>query len=364
MTAAAVSANPLADDLAHVLAHTDASVWAALRNQNIFVTGGTGFFGRWLLESFAYANATLALNAQLVVLSRNPERFLETAPNLGDDAGIAFVQGDVQDFSARSVRDALGDSAPERFGFVIHAATEASAKLNAENPLLMIDTIVQGTRATLEFAVATGARRFLLTSSGAVYGPQPPESTHVPEDYLGAPDQTNVGSAYGEGKRLAELLCVCFAKQHGIEPILARCFAFVGPLLPLDTHFAIGNFIRDALSGGAIRIGGDGTPFRSYLYAADLAIWLWTLLVRGEASRAYNVGSEDGRSIADMAHAVAAEQTGTAVEIARAADPSRPPQRYVPSTQRAREELKVEEWISLAESIKRTMSYHRALGAR
>jgi dTDP-glucose 4,6-dehydratase len=223
----------------------------------------------------------------------------------------------------------------------------------------MVDTVVQGTRAALEFAVAVGAERFLLTSSGAVYGSQPPDLTHVPEEYLGSPDCLHVGSAYAEGKRLGELLCACYARQFSLQPLIARCFAFVGPFLPLDTHFAIGNFIRDALDGGPIRVGGDGTPERSYLYAADLAIWLWTILVKGRAMRAYNVGSEDNRSIRAIASAVAQGGGSLPVVAARAADPAQPTQRYVPSCRRVREELQLHQRIDLDESIARTLRFLR-----
>lgn len=357
----AVGPHPLADDLAHILTHTADGVWDGLRGQNIFVTGGTGFFGRWLLESFAYANAALELQAKIVVLSRDPERFKMSAPHLGRDAGIMFVQGDVQTFDAAHVRAQLGRDAPQGFGLVIHAATEASAKLNSENPLLMIDTIVQGTRAALEFAVATEAKRFLLMSSGAVYGPQPSDMTHLPEDYGGGPDPANGASAYGEGKRLAELLCACFHQQHGLEPIIARCFAFVGPFLPLDAHFAIGNFIRDALRGGPICVRGDGTPFRSYLYAADLAIWLWTLLLTSAPMRPYNVGSSGDLTIAQLAEAVrAAVNPHLRIEVATSAPVGAPPSRYVPSTTRAVTELALSETISLPDAIKRTARHAAA----
>jgi len=340
--------NPLADDLDHILKHTS-SLWEELKGKNIFITGGTGFFGCWLLESFAWANDKLGLNASSLVLTRNPDAFRQKAPHLAAHAAINFHVGDVRSF----------DFPKGEFSHIIHAATESSTRLNEENPLLMVDTIVQGTRHTLEFARHCGAKKLLLTSSGAVYGKQPPDLTHIPEDYVGGPDPMDPRSAYGEGKRLAEHLCAIYAKQYGFETKIARGFAFVGPYLPLDIHFAIGNFIRDGLQGGPIRVKGDGTPYRSYLYAADLAIWLWTILLRGEPCRPYNVGSAEALTIAELAHVVARIFTPpVAVQIAKAATPGQPAERYVPATQRAETELNLHQWITLPEGIQRTAHWY------
>ncbi|HLA05265.1 MAG TPA: NAD-dependent epimerase/dehydratase family protein [Syntrophales bacterium] len=341
--------NPLSLDLEYILNSTQ-GLWDEIKGQRIFITGGTGFIGCWLLESFAFANEKLNLGASTVVLTRNQGAFRKKAPHLAGNPAISFHKGDVRYFSF-----------PEgEFSYVIHAATDAGAKLNEENPLLMFDTIVQGTRRVLDFARASGARKLLLTSSGAVYGKQPPHLTNVPEDYAGGPDPSDGRSAYGEGKRVAELLCNQYGRKYGIEAKIARCFAFVGPYLSLDIHYAIGNFIRNGLAGKPVHVTGDGTSYRSYLYAADLAMWLWTILIRGKPGTAYNVGSEEADVIADTAKIVTkAFSSELPVIIDKKADDQIIPERYLPSTKKARDELGLRQEIDLEDAIARTIRWHR-----
>jgi len=342
------------DDLDHILRETQ-SLWEEMRGKRLFITGGTGFFGCWLLESFCHVNRALKLEARATVLSRNPEKFAAKCPHVAGDAAITMLAGDVCDF-------VFPDG---EFDYVIHAATEASLKQSVEEPLAMLTTILAGTERTLKFAVECATRKFLLTSSGAVYGRQPSETTHLPEIYSGAPDPLDAGSVYAEGKRASELMCaiwqkVAAAKGSALECKIARCWAFCGPHLPLDTHFAIGNFIGDALAGRQISIAGDGTPTRSYLYGADLAIWLWTMLFRAPALVPINVGSGREVSIRKLAEIVAATlDQATEIRIAKEPVPGAPPSRYVPSVERASELLGLRELVDLEDSIRRTAEWYR-----
>jgi nucleoside-diphosphate-sugar epimerase len=205
------------------------------------------------------------------------------------------------------------------------------------------------------------ARKFLITSSGAVYGRQPDELAHIPEIYAGAPDPLNPASVHAEGKRAAELLCAFFQKNSGMECKIARCWAFCGPRLPLDEHVAIGNFFGDVLAGRPIQIQGDGTPRRSYLYADELAVWLWTILFRAPALTPINVGSDNDVSILELAQTIA-ETLNPRIEIrlAREPAPGKVPSRYVPCVDRARELLGLNETVLLEDAIRRTAEWNRS----
>jgi dTDP-glucose 4,6-dehydratase len=215
----------------------------------------------------------------------------------------------------------------------------------------------------LRFSKECGARKFLYTSSGAFYGTQPPEISHLPETYSGAPSPLDPRSAYAQSKRASEFLCAAHQTTERIDITIARCFAFVGPHLALDMNYAVGNFVGDALRGGPITVTGDGTALRSYLYGADLAVWIWTILARGEGGQAYNVGSDVEITIGALARLVADVVNPKAeVVISQKKDPAKPPHRYVPSIERARSEFGLEPWINLREGIRRMAEWYRLNG--
>ena len=342
-----MSLPPIAvSDLDAILAAT-APLWQEMRDERLFLTGGTGFFGCWLVESFLHINRALDLKAGVTILTRDPERFLRRLPHLRGVSALRLLQGDIRDFTF-----------PEPHRFTIHAATAASALQQAQQPLEMLSTIIRGTERVLAFAAQAGTQKLLLTSSGAVYGVQPTGLSLIPEAFAGGPDPLSRGSIYGEGKRVAEMLCGLAANER-LQIKIARCFAFLGPHLPLDTHFAAGNFLGDALAGRPISIASDGRSVRSYLYASDLMIWLWTMLFFAPSLRPFNVGSQQALSVRDLAEAIRTQVAPSiAIRIGAAAG-DYPPARYVPAVERARQELGLRQAVPLEEAIGRTAAWHR-----
>ncbi|PTS78342.1 epimerase [Sphingomonas sp. HMWF008] len=318
-----------------------APLWPRLAGARIFMTGGTGFIGRWMLAALARA----PVSVEVTLLTRDPAAFALREPDLA--RRFALRAGDITCFAPP----------PGDFTHVIHGATDASAALRDSDPRRMFDTILGGTRAALDFAVDRGAR-FVFMSSGAVYGVQPWHVAHVGEDWMGGPDPLDPRSSYAEGKRAAETLCAIYRSQFGLDTVGARIFALLGPLLSLDTHFAAGNFIRDAMAGRIVRVEGSGQAVRSYLYAADLVVWMWTLTIAGASGASYNVGSEEAVSIADLARRTAAVLGGPGVEILGRPDPGWNPGRYVPSTARIRRDLGVSATVDLDTAIRRTAASH------
>jgi dTDP-glucose 4,6-dehydratase len=343
-----VAADLPLDDLEHVAAAVGAS-WERLRGRRVFMTGATGFVGKWLLASLLHADRSKSLACRIAVLTRDPAAFAARAPSLATDPRVQLVTGDVKTFDADGLR----------FDVLVHGATDVA---RTPAPLATFDTCVAGTRRVLELAKAQRAEDVLFISSGAVYGRQPAHCLALPESHEGAPDPLDPRQGYGQGKRAAEWLCAALSEDAALRIRIARCFAFVGPFLPLDGPFAIGNFLRDALARRPLTVQGDGTPVRSYLHAADMAAWLWTILLAGRPGRAYNVGGREALSIGELARRVASLLEAPAgVRFLRAPRPDQVPERYVPDVTRASAELGLRELIGLDEAILRTAHW---LGAQ
>jgi dTDP-glucose 4,6-dehydratase len=321
----------------------------ALHGARIFITGGTGYVGRWLLESLCHANRVLDLNLEVTVLSRMPAEFAMRHPHLADDKCIRLIEGDVRSFTCDN----------EGFSHVIHAATDVIASTTS---LDIFDVTATGTKHVMEFARNQGVVDVLLLSSGAVYGLSSDHVKRASECWPCVPDVTTQLNAYGLGKIVTEWLGNAYGKQYGFSCKSARVFAQIGPYLALDAHFAAGNFIRDVLQRKDIIITGDGTARRSYMYAVDMVTWLWAILVRGKAGSAYNVGAEQEVSTRDLAEAIVrvAGEEQAEIKVLDQPVPGAAPSYYVPDTRLARKELRVSTTVPLEDAIKRTLEWCRA----
>lgn len=318
-----------------------------LQGKRVLITGGTGFIGTWLLETISWLNKNCNRPCKVYVPTRNPDAFARKAPHLVANSGIVLLPGDIADFQYPD----------DECNFIIHAAAPGEPRALINDSLGVAETIIRGTRRALELAIQKNVESFLFVSSGAVYGVQPPDLERIPEDYIGAPDVTNVRSAYGEAKRYAEMLCTLYHRRHSLPIHIARPFTFVGPYQDLNAGFAITDFIRDGLQGGPLTIQGDGTTMRSYCYAADMTTMLWKVLFQSPVGRVYNVGSDESISILELAKKVVSF-FGTPMETIVMSKPNikSMPARYVPDINRGRSELGINIHTDIDKAIHLTLS--------
>lgn len=340
-----VSRHPAMDSLLE-------NVFDNLRGTRIFITGGTGWFGQTLLRALTHANDHIDLQAKITVLTRSPKRFEQTAPDLAVRADIALLQGDIRTFKFPK----------QSFSHLIHAAaTSAEETFNGASATSKFDMLVDGTRHLTEFARYAEASHLLFTSSGAACHPST-NGELIREDSLLAPPTDDPSSAWGQGKRAAEFLCTLAGVENGINTTIARCFSFAGPGIPLNLHYAFGNFINAILTNKPIGIKGDGSPIRSYLNTGDLVIWLLTMLVRDGTPKIYNVGSDEPVSILELAHMMK-KITNSKSKIIIAGDKEYSSginirNIYVPDITLARHDLKLNNWTSLENTIKTCLPSH------
>ena len=315
-----------------------------LVNSNVVITGASGFIGTWLTLSWASARQKYKGKGKLLLTSRSPDAVWEKALKIDSKCPVQRIAADIKNFTI-----------PDEFyyGYIIHAATPASASLNSDDPYKMFNVIIQGQERILAEALKASSR-LLFLSSGAVYGKQPLDLEKLSEEFSFDKNDDDKFSAYHDGKRAAEMQSDIATLRWGTDVVTARLFAFVAPFLPFGTHFAAGNFMQDALKGSQIVIKSGGGSVRSYQYSTDFCSNLWALAVRGTKGTKYNVGSDVGISIKDLAQAVIRNVNPSAEVVVTGVDTIENTTRYVPSIEKVSSQFKIENQIDIDEAIKRT----------
>ncbi len=322
---------------------------AHLNNSSLLITGASGFMGIWLTELLIYLMKTQQLKLRLYLLATDFTFAKKEAPHLYEpNENIKVICDDV-----RSLHEVPAD-----VEWIIHAAASPDLRVHNSQPIFMSQTIAQGTVTLLECATRLPKLRgFLNVSSGYVYGYHSIKEPITEKGFEGF-DPSIFSAAYVEAKRYAESICTIFRNQFRLPIVNVRPFSFVGPYQSVDAPWAVNNFINDAVHNQPIRIQGDGTAVRSYMYGADMAWWLLNMLLRGESGRSYNLGSPNAITLKELAEKVR-HISGDKIEInhSRALLKSKS-SIFVPSVELAQAEMGLRMQFDIDAALSRTMQWY------
>ena len=321
-------------------------IFENLKGLTIFISGSTGFIGKCLVETLVWLNRSKKLNLNIHSISRSPESFFAKYPHFRAYEEFHLLKGDIRDRNIPFKGSLIN--------VLIHAATDV---VDIGSPLDLYDSCAAGTSNILSFAKLHSCEKFLLLSSGAVYGKFKDEFNGFSESYVGGIDLRASKSAYGLGKQASEWIVQQSSGDMNVT--IARCFAFVGPYLPINSHFAIGNFINDVLKNKSIEIKGDGTPLRTYLYTSDLCLWLIKILLEGKTGEVFNVGASEVISIANLAALVKDLSHSDCEIIIGQKEGNCPFDAYIPNIQYIADRFGFYPNIDLRQSIQKTLNWNK-----
>lgn len=295
---------------------------------NVLVAGGAGYIGSIVAEALLEAGHHVLVYDSLVRGHRS------AVPS-----EATFLKGDLAD------REGLRDLFRQhQIDAVMHFAAFIEASESMQRPELYFRNNVANSLNLLEASVAAGVRRFVLSSTAAVYR-QAGKDAYAEEDPLDPPN------AYGESKLMIERLLAWFERAHGLRYASLRYFNAAGAsatrgedhraeshLIPRALQVALGQ--REALEiYGTDYPTPDGTSIKDYIHVLDLAhAHLLALEALERGGGVYNVGLGRGHSVREVIEVV---RSVTGHPIPTLEGPRRPgdPPRLVARAEKIRREL-------------------------
>ena len=308
--------------------------WQTFEKSKVLVYGGTGFIGSWLTSALKYANTQLDLGIEVTTVTRN-ERAARARYQPAYLEGIRFVE---HDFSKKQLKDSF------QADFIFHAATPTRTSTGSNNPANLLDASVNAALHAIQCKSPKFETPMVVhLNSGAVYGRQSMENTHRSEDDSVAIELDN----YGEAKLAIDRILLNAHSEGRVNIQSPRLFAFAGPLLQLDAHFAVGNFLLDGLLGRPISVNGNPNTLRSYMHPSDLISSLLVIATQNKYMN-LNVGSEESISMTNLAHLISQLTSNQGVIFN---NPNTAPSNYVPATTRFKSLLPGHPFLSLEQSL-------------
>jgi nucleoside-diphosphate-sugar epimerase len=340
--------------------------FSSMRGKRLFISGGAGFLGYYLVQSVLHWNRTQADGApiQITACDNYSRGVPEWLTRLSSNDSLTVLEHDIT------------APLPENLGsldFVIHAASIASPTYYRKYPIATMDANVNGLRLLLDccrqqHTAGHLVSGFLFFSTSEIYGDPPPDQIPTAEAYRGNVSCTGPRACYDESKRFGETLCVNFARQFGLPITIARPFNNFGPGLKITDRRVIPDFARDLFAGKDLVLLSDGSPTRTFCYVADAIVGYFKILVRGRSAEAYNIGNESPEismlALAQMLARIGRAQFNYTGNVVQDASKEKDyltdnPQRRCPAIAKAKSELGFDPEISIEEGLRRTLVWYR-----
>lgn len=327
------------DDLVEILNGSIVDI-EYLRNSKISVLGGSGFTGTWIVSFLDFANDALNLNIEVIVPTRD-EILAKRKLRITQDSIIKLLKVDYCKTTEVDYQESK---------FFIVGATPTNKFTGSHDDSKIKLATKNSVSSVIKFAQKVDwTPNVINLSSGAVYGEQ--VNTHQPEKDIELKSLSL--NQYSLSKINAEFELQKSNTRGELSYSSPRLFAFLGPHLPMEAHFAIGNFLNDCLNGNNISVNGNPQTTRSYLYPTDLVMWLIKLLVK-PTNLPLNFGSDKSMTMKEIANNLSVTFDGRKIEYR---NPDSPISHYVPSIENTKKYLGVSQSVSFSEGIERWIKW-------